>query len=58
LKNVIPEVIKLYKSRGGFAEILCKPKILPLKSAVLQQLQIIEQSAEESTQFSTSAQKK
>jgi hypothetical protein len=28
--------------RGGFAEILCKPKILPLKSAVLEQLQRIE----------------
>lgn len=29
--------------RGGFAEILCKPKILPLKSAVLEQLQQLEE---------------
>jgi len=32
--------------RGGLAEILCKPKILPLKSAVLEQLQKIEQAAD------------
>ena len=32
--------------RGGLAEILCKPKILPLKSAVLEQLQRIEQAAD------------
>jgi hypothetical protein len=33
-------------TRGGLAEILCKPKILPLKSAVLEQLQRIEQAAD------------
>jgi hypothetical protein len=32
--------------RGGLAEILCKPKILPLKSAVLEQLQRIERAAD------------
>jgi len=32
--------------RGGLAEILCKPKILPLKSAVLEQLQRIEREAD------------
>jgi len=31
--------------RGGLAEVLCKPKIMPLKSAVLEQLQKIEASA-------------
>lgn len=36
--------------RGGFAEILCKPKILPLKSAVLEQLQKLEQAADESAE--------
>lgn len=33
-------------NRGGFAEILCKPKILPLKSAVLEQLQRLEVAEE------------
>jgi hypothetical protein len=32
--------------RGGLSEILCKPKILPLKSAVLEQLQKIERAVE------------
>jgi hypothetical protein len=36
----------LFCFRGGLAEILCKPKILPIKSAVLEQLQKIEQAAE------------
>ena len=30
--------------RGGLAEILCKPKILPLKSTVLEQLQKVDQA--------------
>jgi len=34
--------IFLFVCRGGFAEVLCKPKIMPLKSAVLEQLQKIE----------------
>lgn len=32
--------------RGGLAELICKPKIMPLKSAVLEQLQKIERAAE------------
>jgi hypothetical protein len=32
--NVFADVVY----RGGFAEVLCKPKILPLKSQVLEQL--------------------
>ena len=32
--------------RGGLAEILCKPKILPLKSSVLEQLQKMDQANE------------
>jgi hypothetical protein len=34
------------KFRGGLAEIICKPKILPIKSTVLEQLQKIERAAE------------
>lgn len=32
--------------RGGLAEVLCKPKILPIKSAVLEQLQKIDRVAD------------
>jgi hypothetical protein len=38
----------VFFKRGGLAEILCKPKILPIKSAVLERLQKIEQQAAES----------
>ena len=31
-------------------EIMCKPKIMPLKSAVLEQLQKVEQAAREATE--------
>lgn len=34
----------VFVNRGGLAEVLCKPKILPLKSAVLEALQKIENS--------------
>jgi hypothetical protein len=33
--------------RGGLAEVLCKPKILPIKSAVLEQLQKIDRVADD-----------
>ena len=36
----------MFFHRGGLAEILCKPKILPLKSAVLEQLQKVERELE------------
>ncbi|KAJ1437661.1 cilia BBSome complex subunit 10 [Ochromonadaceae sp. CCMP2298] len=46
IKEVLPKSGLVYSEKGGLAEILCKPKILPLKSAVLEQLQRIEQAAE------------
>jgi hypothetical protein len=39
-------VLLFFDGRGGLAEILCKPKIMPLKSAVLEQLQKIERASE------------
>ena len=43
LKEVLPKTGLVYSERGGLAEILCKPKIMPLKSKVLVQLQKMEQ---------------
>ena len=45
-ENYILILCDCFCYRGGLAEILCKPKILPLKSAVLEQLQKIEREAE------------
>lgn len=47
LKEVLPKTGLVYSERGALSEILCKPKIMPLKSAVLEKIQKIEGEAEE-----------
>ena len=42
IREILPKNGLVYSEKGGLAEILCKPKILPLKSIVLEQLQKIE----------------
>ena len=42
LKEVLPKTGLVYSERGALSEILCKPKIIPLKSAVLEKLQKLE----------------
>jgi len=46
VKEIMPKSGLVYSEKGGLAEILCKPKILPLKSSVLEQLQKMEQANE------------
>jgi len=47
IKEILPKSGLVYSERGGLVEVLCKPKILPLKSAVLEQLQRIERADDE-----------
>lgn len=47
ISEILPKSGLVYSEKGGFAEILCKPKILPLKSSVLEQLQKFENTQEE-----------
>jgi BBSome-interacting protein 1 len=47
LKEILPKTGLVYSERGALSEILCKPKIMPLKSAVLEKIQKIEGEAEE-----------
>ena len=42
LKEIIPRNGLVYSEKGSFSEILCKPKILPLKSLTLQKLEEME----------------
>lgn len=44
LSNIINHNMIINGERGGLAEILCKPKILPLKSAVLEKLEQMEEA--------------
>ncbi len=42
LKEIIPHNGLVYSEHGLSTEILCKPKILPLKSLTLQKLEQME----------------
>ena len=47
IKEIVPKMGVVIAERGPLAEVLCKPKILPLKSAVLERLIKIEAQATE-----------
>lgn len=47
LREILPKTGLVYSERGALSETLCKPKIMPLKSAVLEKIQKIEGEAEE-----------
>ncbi|CAM9512837.1 unnamed protein product [Ectocarpus fasciculatus] len=53
LKEVLPKTGLVYSERGALSEVLCKPKIMPLKSAVLEQLQKIEGELDEDAEENT-----
>lgn len=42
LKEILPKNGLVYSEKGSFSEILCKPKILPLKSLTLMKLEDME----------------
>ena len=42
LKEVLPKTGLVYSERGALGEVFCKPKILPLKSSVLEKLSAME----------------
>jgi len=46
LREVLPKAGITIAERGNLTEVLCKPKILPLKSAVLEQLKVLEEANE------------
>jgi hypothetical protein len=52
LKEVLPKVGITIAERGRLSEVLCKPKILPLKSAVLEQLKKLEEATEQANSTS------
>jgi hypothetical protein len=44
LNEIIPKSGLVIAEKGDLSEMLCKPKILPLKSQVLEQLKKIEEA--------------
>eukprot|EP00741_Cyanophora_paradoxa_P016429 tig00020912_g15864.t1 len=45
LHEVLPKAGLVYSEKGNLSEVLCKPKIMPIKSVTLQQLESIEKQA-------------
>lgn len=50
IQEILPKSGLVYSERGGLVEVLCKPKILPLRSSVLEKLKKIEQEQEEANE--------
>ena len=45
LQEVLPKAGLVYSEKGNLSEVLCKPKIMPIKSLTLQKLESMEQQA-------------
>lgn len=45
IREVLPKAGLVYSEKGNLAEVLCKPKLLPIKSAVLEKLERLEKEA-------------
>ena len=46
LLEVLPKAGLVYSEKGNLSEVLCKPKIMPIKSVSLERLEAMEQQAE------------
>ena len=42
INEILPKAGLVYSEKGNLSEVLCKPKIMPLKSATLKQMEAIE----------------
>lgn len=47
LQEVLPKAGLVVSEKGNLAEVLCKPKLLPLKSITLEKLEQMEKELEE-----------
>ena len=47
LQEVLPKAGLVYSEKGNLTEVLCKPKILPIKSVSLQKIEEMERKAKE-----------
>ena len=45
LQEVLPKAGLVYSEKGNLSEVLCKPKIMPIKSLTLEKLEDMEQQA-------------
>jgi BBSome-interacting protein 1 len=45
LQEVLPKAGLVYSEKGNLSEVLCKPKIMPIKSSTLEKLEALEAQA-------------
>ncbi|KAF4322593.1 hypothetical protein BBO99_00003773 [Phytophthora kernoviae] len=45
IQEVLPKAGLVYSERGNLTEVLCKPKIMPIKSSTLLRIEEIEKQA-------------
>lgn len=43
LQEVLPKAGLVYSEKGNLSEVLCKPKIMPIKSVTLEKIEQMEQ---------------
>ena len=47
LSEVLPKAGLVYSEKGNLSELLCKPKLMPLKSVSMQKIEQMEQRMQE-----------
>ncbi len=45
MQEVLPKAGLVYSEKGNLSEVLCKPKIMPIKSMTLEKLEEMEATA-------------
>jgi BBSome-interacting protein 1 len=43
--EILPKAGLVYSEKGSLSEVLCKPKLLPIKSATLEKIERLEKEA-------------
>ena len=57
LQEVLPKAGLVYSEKGNLSEVLCKPKIMPIKSLTLEKIEDLEAQAQRQSSMPATAMK-
>ena len=57
LQEVLPKAGLVYSEKGNLSEVLCKPKIMPIKSLTLEKIEDMEAQAQRQSSMPATAMK-
>ena len=57
IQEVLPKAGLVYSEKGNLSEVLCKPKIMPIKSITLEKLEEMEKEAARQQELEAEEQK-